>query len=87
MKRSIHDIRDNLDYVGCDDDTARELCDEVQRLRIGIGRLAMFLLDGCRIARQSGEWCVFDADGECNDNWFAGSLIELVEKLGERESH
>ena len=32
MKRSLTDIRENLDYVGCDNETARELCDEVERL-------------------------------------------------------
>ena len=32
MKRSLTDIRENLYYVGCDNETARELCEEVERL-------------------------------------------------------
>ena len=39
MKRSLTDIRENLDYVGCDNETARELCDEVERLRDIVDRL------------------------------------------------
>ena len=31
--RSLADIRENLEHVGCDNDTAREMCDEIERLR------------------------------------------------------
>jgi len=33
MKRTIEDIRENLSFVGCDNETALELCDEIERLR------------------------------------------------------
>ena len=33
MRRTIDDIRSNLDFVGCDNATALELCDEVERLQ------------------------------------------------------
>lgn len=33
MKRTLHDIRENLDYVGCDNETALELCAEIEWLR------------------------------------------------------
>jgi len=33
VKRTLHDIRENLDYVGCDNETALELCAEIERLR------------------------------------------------------
>jgi hypothetical protein len=33
MNRTIADILDNLDHVGCDNETARELCEQVQRLQ------------------------------------------------------
>ncbi len=33
MKRSLEDIRANLDFVGCDNETALELCAEIERLR------------------------------------------------------
>lgn len=33
MKRTLEDIRANLDFVGCDNETAREMCDEITRLR------------------------------------------------------
>jgi hypothetical protein len=32
MKRTLEDIRENLDHVGCDNETAREMCDEIERL-------------------------------------------------------
>lgn len=31
MKRSVGDIRANLDHVGCDNETAREMCDEIEK--------------------------------------------------------
>jgi outer membrane murein-binding lipoprotein Lpp len=33
MKRTLEDIRDNLEWVGCDNETVLELCAEVERLR------------------------------------------------------
>lgn len=33
MKRTIEDIRSNLDFVGCDNETAADLCAEIERLR------------------------------------------------------
>jgi hypothetical protein len=101
--RSLEDIRDNLDFVGCDNATALELCDEIEQLnrcldsmrlvregwraeakqlRVGIHRLALMLLDGCRIGSSDGWWCIY-VDGVRNDDWLAGSLVELVENLGE----
>ena len=32
MKRSLADIRENLDHVGCDNETAREMCDHIDAL-------------------------------------------------------
>jgi hypothetical protein len=32
MKRTTADIRENLDHVGCDNETALELCDEIERM-------------------------------------------------------
>ena len=49
MKRSLTDIRENLDYVSCDNETARELCDEVERLRAIVDRLPT-TADGVPIA-------------------------------------
>ena len=40
MKRTTQDIRENLDFVGCDNETARELCDEVDRLTAILERVA-----------------------------------------------
>ena len=40
MKRTTQDIRENLDFVGCDSETARELCDEVDRLTAILERVA-----------------------------------------------
>jgi hypothetical protein len=82
VKRSLEDIRDNLDFVGCDNATAMGLCDEIKQLRVGIHRLALMLLDGCRIGSSDGWWCIY-VDGVRNDDWLAGSLVELVENLGE----
>jgi len=33
MKRTIEDIRENLAFVGCDNETALEMCEEIERLR------------------------------------------------------
>lgn len=33
MKRTLDDIRANLDHVGCDNATALEMCSEIERLR------------------------------------------------------
>jgi len=33
MKRSVEEIRENMDYVGCDNATALEMCDEIERLQ------------------------------------------------------
>ena len=38
--RTIEDIRSNLDYVGCDNETVLALCDEVERLRAWVKRTA-----------------------------------------------
>jgi hypothetical protein len=32
MKRTLEDIRANLDHVGCDNATAAEMCAEIERL-------------------------------------------------------
>src|ERR1700721_620910 len=32
MRRTLDDIRSNLDHVGCDNATALELCDEIDNL-------------------------------------------------------
>lgn len=36
MYRTLADIRENMDYVGCDNSTASDLCDEVERLRAAL---------------------------------------------------
>ena len=36
MRRTTEDIRSNLDYVGCDNDTALEMCAEIERLRVSL---------------------------------------------------
>jgi hypothetical protein len=33
MKRTLEDIRENLSFVGCDNETALEMCAEIERLR------------------------------------------------------
>lgn len=38
MKRTIEDIRSNLDHVGCDNETALEMCDEIERLRDALAK-------------------------------------------------
>lgn len=37
--RTLEDIRSNLDFVGCDNQTALDLCDEVERLRSRVEKL------------------------------------------------
>ena len=32
MKRTTEDIRENLSFVGCDNETALEMCEEIERL-------------------------------------------------------
>ena len=39
MKRTLADIRDNLAWVGCDNETALELCAEVERLHADLDAL------------------------------------------------
>jgi len=39
MKRTTEDIRDNLSFVGCDNETALEMCEEIERLRAIMDRL------------------------------------------------
>jgi len=39
MKRSVEEIRENMDYVGCDNATALEMCDEIDRLQAIVDRL------------------------------------------------
>lgn len=36
MNRSLEDILANLDHVGCDNQTAIELCDEIEQLRVAL---------------------------------------------------
>lgn len=33
MSRAVDEIRENMDYVGCDNATALEMCDEIERLQ------------------------------------------------------
>lgn len=40
MKRTLEDIRENMPFVGCDNATALEMCDEVERLRLFIRCIA-----------------------------------------------
>jgi hypothetical protein len=40
MKRTIADIRENLPFVGCDNETAAEMLDEIERLRAEIAELS-----------------------------------------------
>ena len=39
MKRTIDDIRGNLSFVGCDNETALEMCEEIERLTAIVERL------------------------------------------------
>ena len=48
MQRTLADIRDNLPHVGCDNDTALEMCAEIERLRALVRPLEAWL------DRQSG---------------------------------
>ena len=68
MKRTIEDIRENLDHVGCDNETALEMCDEIERLRRDaypiFDILPRLFRAGHRIDEQDGRWWLFDAQGE-----------------------
>lgn len=52
MNRTTEDIRDNMDYVGCDNQTALEMCDEIDRLTSIL----------TEIERLASEHCDPDAD-------------------------
>ena len=39
MKRDVAEIRQNMDFVGCDNRTALEMCDEIDRLRAEVADL------------------------------------------------
>ena len=52
MKRTIDDIRDNLSWVGCDNETALEMCEEIERLTNRISELTGHL-----------DWLSWSSDG------------------------
>lgn len=54
MKRSTDDIRQNVEHVGCDNDTALELCSEVERLHARVGHLREMCLGAIRVLRYRG---------------------------------
>lgn len=43
MKHTLADIRENLPHVGCDNETALEMCAEIERLRKGNAQLVAAL--------------------------------------------
>ena len=55
--RTTADIRDNLDFVGCDNATAMELCDEVDRLQAIVDRLPK-TADGVPIVADMEVWLI-----------------------------
>lgn len=61
MKRTLDDIRMNIDHVGCDNDIAIEMCDEIERLRSTIDRLQAAAKKAIGHAERNGmsEWPVF----------------------------
>jgi len=36
MQRTTEDIRENLSFVGCDNETALEMCEEIERLQAAL---------------------------------------------------
>lgn len=57
--RTLEDIRSNLDFVGCDNQTALDLCDEVERLRSRVEKLREALKEFDEFA-----WTAVKADCE-----------------------
>lgn len=47
MKRTITDIRENMPHVGCDNATALEMCDEIERLRRDLDLYKAVVMNVC----------------------------------------
>lgn len=61
MKRTLDNIRMNIDHGGCDNDTAIEMCDEIERLRSAIDRLQSAAKKAIDHAERNGmgRWPIF----------------------------
>lgn len=68
MKRSVDDIRKNMDYVGCDNATALEMCDEIGRLQL----MATKETERCMELEAKLERMLYDAQG----NGFIGDNVD-----------
>ena len=54
MKRGLDDIRGNMPHVGCDNDTALEMCDEIERLHRRVEHLRGICLTAVRVLGYAG---------------------------------
>lgn len=90
MKRTLEDILDNLEWVGCDNETVLELCAEVERLQATIDRQHAALIvagtecDKLGKSDLSALACIAGAEhGRCepSDDDYAEAYIRAVEAL------
>ena len=84
MKRTIEDIRDNLDHVGCDNETALEMCDEIERLRKGEGLFPVFdIIDrqlriGRIVKHDNGRIWLSDSRGGVSSETFRKLCLNII---------
>jgi len=71
MKRAVEEIRDNMDYVGCDNATALEMCDEIERLTADL-----------KLANAKAAYWEHDADccGGCSECLRLARELDAAEK-------
>jgi len=61
MKRTIADIRENLPFVGCDNDTATEMLDEIEWLRTELAKTIQSKLspEELKLVDKHCDWVAF----------------------------
>lgn len=99
MKRSVDEIRENMDYVGCDNATALEMCDEIDRLQAIVDTLKT-TADGVPIVQDTDYWLPNDG-GEpvivhtdrsgpmvmCRDGAYAADEMYSTREAAENARH
>lgn len=63
MRRSIKDIRENIDHVGCDNDTAVEMCDEIEGLREALRAATLSAPSPCAGEKEGWQFLVIRTEG------------------------
>lgn len=81
--RTLDDIRSNLDYVGCDNRTVLELCDEVERLREKLPKTK----DGVNVGCGDVIYVILEHDGTIEEDTVGSTAADCYNEYDVSECY